>query len=115
MVSTHPVAVAVLRPWSQIAARQIALAERAHRTAFPECPVLGFDIVRDVETGELFVLESHTQGSWLVSGNVGRKMEADNQVDFEGQFGAFEKAAGILARVALALLHGCPFPLAQSF
>jgi hypothetical protein len=78
----------------------IALAERAHRTAFPDCPVLGFDIVRDVETRELFVLESHTQGSWLFSGDIGRKMQADNQIDFAGQFGAFEKAAAILARVA---------------
>jgi hypothetical protein len=78
----------------------IALAERAHRTAFPECPVLGFDIVRDVETGEVFVLESHPQGSWLFSGEVGRKIQADNQIDFAGQFGAFEKASGILARLA---------------
>jgi hypothetical protein len=78
----------------------IALAERAHRAAFPECPVLGFDIVRDFETGELFVLESHTQGSWLFSGDIGRQIQADNRIDFAGQFGAFEKAAGILARVA---------------
>jgi hypothetical protein len=78
----------------------IALAERAHRTAFPECPVLGFDIVRDVDTGELFVLESHPQGSWLFSGDVGRQMQADNHIDFAGQFGALEKAAAILARVA---------------
>ncbi len=90
----------------------IALAERAHRTAFPECPVLGFDIVRDVETGELFVLESHTQGSWMFSGDTGRNMQADNRVDFAGQFGAFEKAAVILARVAPKLAaRSMPFSL----
>jgi hypothetical protein len=90
----------------------IALAERAHRIAFPECPVLGFDIVRDVETGEVFVLESHTQGSWLFSGDVGRKMQADNHIDFAGQFGAFEKAAGVLARAARRLAaRSMPLPL----
>lgn len=78
----------------------IALAERAHRTAFPECPALGFDIVRDIETGELFVLECHTQGSWLFSGDIGQQIQADNRVDFAGQFGAFEKAAVVLTRVA---------------
>jgi hypothetical protein len=91
----------------------IALAERAHRAAFAECPVLGFDIVRDVETGQLFVLESHPQGSWLFSSDVGRKIQAENHIDFAGQFGAFEKAAGILARVAPRLAaRSMPFPLA---
>ncbi len=86
----------------------IALAERGHRAAFPECPVLGLDIVRDAETGDLFVLESHPQGSWLFSGATGRKIQTDNRLDFKAQFDALAKAAGILARAAPRLASRSP-------
>ncbi len=76
----------------------IALAERAHRVAFQDVPVLAFDIIRDVETGELFVLECHAKGTWLFSADVGLSMQAANNVDFESQFDLIEKSARILAR-----------------
>jgi hypothetical protein len=40
----------------------ILLGERAHR-AFPECPVLGVDIVRDIHSGQLYVLEVNPHGA----------------------------------------------------
>lgn len=76
----------------------IALAERAHRTAYPECPTLGFDIIRDAETGKLYALESHPQGSWSFSTDLCSNMKDAHGIDLEQQFGAFEKAASILAR-----------------
>lgn len=76
----------------------IALAERAHR-AFPEQPLLGTDIVRDADNGELFVIECNPRGdAWLISSDMGRMIEQANGLDFAGQFGALELAAGVLIR-----------------
>lgn len=76
----------------------IALAERAHRAAFQDFPVLAFDIIRDAETGELFVLECHAHGTWLFSSEAVRGIQAANNIDFESQFDLIEKSARILAR-----------------
>lgn len=76
----------------------IDLAEQAHRSAFPELATLAFDIVRDAETGELFILESHPYGHWMFCSERGRQIEAANGVSFEAQFDAIAKSAGILAR-----------------
>jgi len=78
----------------------IALAERAHRQAFPDIPVLAFDIIRDFETASLYVLECHAGGSWMFTGDAGLAIEAANRIDFRKQFGAIEKAAAIIAREA---------------
>jgi glutathione synthase/RimK-type ligase-like ATP-grasp enzyme len=76
----------------------IALAERTHREAFDEFPLLSVDIVRDADTGELFVLEAHTRGGWMFSRPDGLSIQADNKINFESQFDGIEKAAQILAR-----------------
>jgi hypothetical protein len=77
----------------------IALAERTHREAFAEFPLLTIDIVRDADSGELFVLEAHTRGhGWLFSRPVDLSIQADNSIDFESQFDGIEKSAQILAR-----------------
>ncbi|MEH6814791.1 MAG: ATP-grasp domain-containing protein, partial [Motiliproteus sp.] len=56
----------------------IALAEKAHQ-AFPEQPLLGTDIIRDAETGELYVLETNPRGdAWLISSDMGKMIEAAN-------------------------------------
>lgn len=74
----------------------IALAERAH-TAFAGQPLLGTDIVRDVESGELFVLETNPRGdAWLMSSDTGRSIQADNGIDFAAQFGALDIAVEAL-------------------
>jgi hypothetical protein len=76
----------------------IELAERAHREAFRNVPVLAFDIIRDAETGLLYVLECHPNGTWMFSADVGLAIEAHNNIDFKRQFDAISKAAKILAR-----------------
>lgn len=74
----------------------IALAERAH-TAFSDQPLLGTDIVRDADSGELSVLETNPRGdAWLMSSETGISIQRDNQIDFMGQFGALEIAAEVL-------------------
>lgn len=75
----------------------IAFAARAHRAAFPEIPVLSFDIIRDAESGDLYVLECHPHGSWMFTADMGREIETANGIDFRKQFGATERAARILA------------------
>ena len=74
----------------------IALAERAH-TAFTDQPLLGTDIVRDVETGELHVLETNPRGdAWLMSSITGNSIQVDNGIDFTNQFSALDVAADVL-------------------
>ncbi|MCW8886189.1 MAG: ATP-grasp domain-containing protein [Motiliproteus sp.] len=74
----------------------IALAEKAHQ-AFPDQPVLGTDIIRDAETGELYVLETNPRGdAWLISSDMGRMIESANGLNFTEQFGALDIAAKVL-------------------
>lgn len=81
----------------------IALAERTH-AAFAEQPLLGTDIVRDVESGELFVLETNPRGdAWLMSSDTGVSIQADNGIDFAGQFGALDLAVEVLIENTRAL------------
>jgi len=76
----------------------IELARQAHR-AFPGQPLLGTDIVRDADTGELFVIECNPRGdAWLISSVMGRMIEQANELDFAGQFGALEIATEALIR-----------------
>jgi hypothetical protein len=76
----------------------IALAERTHRLAFPQCPTLGHDIVRDAETGALFVLETQPQGSWEFTSPTGQLIQAANGFDYETFFDLTENSARIIAR-----------------
>lgn len=76
----------------------IALAERAH-AAFPDQPLLGTDIVRDADTGELFLIECNPRGdAWLISSVMGRLIEEANGLDFAAQFGALDIATETLCR-----------------
>lgn len=75
----------------------IALAERAH-AAFPDQPLLGTDIVRDADTGALYVIECNPRGdAWLISSVMGRLIEQANGLDFAAQFGALAIAAEVLS------------------
>ena len=74
----------------------ITLAEQAH-AAFPDQPLLGTDIVRDADTGKLYVIECNPRGdAWLFSSDMGRMIEAANGLDFAGQFGALVVATQAL-------------------
>ena len=71
----------------------IRLGERAH-TAFPDIPLLGFDIVREVPSGKLYVLEANAIGYvW----NFNSYQVANYGFSFEEQFDGVSKAAYILA------------------
>ena len=78
----------------------VELAQAAH-AAFPDQPLLGTDIVRDADTGALFVLECNPRGdAWLLSSDMGRRIEQANRVDFKAQLGALGVAAEVLSGVA---------------
>lgn len=72
------------------------LARRVHQ-AFPTIPVLGVDMVRDIETGQLYVIEVNAGGfTWHLSSTVGRKIQQDFSFDIDARFHAYERAAHIL-------------------
>lgn len=71
----------------------IELGESAH-AAFPEIPLLGFDIVRDACSEKLYVLEANAIGYvW----NFYLDQPADYGFSFEDQFDGIRKSAYILA------------------
>lgn len=76
----------------------IALAERASR-ALPLVPLLGIDVLRDADTGDLFVAELNSLGySWHFSSPAGLKFQAEFGFDLEAQFDGRRKAAGLLTQ-----------------
>ena len=74
----------------------IAIAEAAH-AAFPEQALLGHDVVRDHDTGDLFILECNPRGdTWLFSSYIGTEIQKENGIDFYAQFGGLSRIADIL-------------------
>jgi hypothetical protein len=77
----------------------LSLAERAH-AAVPRVPLLGVDILRDVETGKLFVVELNGLGyTWDFSSPTGLSLQAQFGFNLDAQLGGRRRAAGVLARV----------------
>ncbi|MEE8106061.1 MAG: ATP-grasp domain-containing protein [Planctomycetota bacterium] len=77
----------------------LALARRA-AAALPEIPLLGVDLVRDADTGEVFVIEVNPSGwTWHFSSHRGVSIQRDNNIDFDAQFGGLRRAAEALVRV----------------
>jgi hypothetical protein len=76
----------------------LELAERAH-AAFPNVPLLGVDILRDAESGQLFVVELNSLGyTWHFS-SPWREPHADFGLGLDAQFNGRRRAAAVLARV----------------
>jgi hypothetical protein len=74
----------------------IALGERAHE-AFPECPVLGIDIIRDIHSGRLYVLEVNSHGAvWHLSSPLAKTCDPEHVRELYGQFNALDRAADLL-------------------
>jgi hypothetical protein len=74
----------------------ISLGERAH-LAFPECPVLGVDIIREIHSGRLYVLEVNPHGAvWHFSSPLARKLDPQHICERYAQFNALDRAADIL-------------------
>jgi len=71
---------------------------RSAARAFPDIGLLGIDIVRDAETGQVAVLEVNAAGlTWAFTSPVGRAIQRDNNIDFESQFNGLRLAARVLA------------------
>ena len=74
----------------------IALAQRAH-AAFPHIPLLGVDIVRDADSGDLYVIEVNAVGyTWHFSSPRGIKIQREFGFRFEDQFDGRRKASRLL-------------------
>lgn len=77
----------------------IALAQRAH-AAFPDVPLLGVDVLRDVDSGRLYLIEVNSSGfTWHFSSPVGLGIQADSHFRLEHQFNGRALAAEVLAGV----------------
>ncbi len=77
----------------------IALSIRA-ASAFPTLPVLGVDLLRDLTTGRLYVIEVNPSGQvWHLSSEIGRKAQCQAGVDYYSQFGALDVIADALIDV----------------
>lgn len=71
----------------------LALAERAARV-FPDIPLLGVDILRDADSGQLHVVEVNSRGGcWGFSSRKATAMQQILGRPFESQFDAFARAA----------------------
>lgn len=76
----------------------VSLCEQAHRMAFPDVPLLGSDVIRDADTGKLYILECHAHGPvWPFSTSRGLGIQRKNGLDFASQYDALRKCAEILA------------------
>lgn len=79
------------------------LAERAH-AAFPRVPLLGFDIVREIPTGRLFVLEANSLGyTWDFTSPSGLSLQSEFSFDLAAQLDGRRRAAAALARACAKL------------
>jgi ATP-grasp domain len=75
----------------------IALGEQA-ASAFPACPVLGIDVVRNLETNKLYVLEVNPAGRvWHFSSPLAmNRFTPEYRADLYAQFGALDRIAELL-------------------
>lgn len=79
----------------------IHLARRAHQ-AFPDIPLLGFDIIRDYKTRQLFVLEANAFGrTFLLAEEDSKRHFNEFGFDLHAQFGGIKAVArGLMRRLA---------------
>jgi glutathione synthase/RimK-type ligase-like ATP-grasp enzyme len=76
----------------------LELAAKSHKAAFPDIPLLSFDIVRDRDSGNLYVLETNPDGGGtFFSNRLATKVQRDNNVAFVKQFDGLELMAQILS------------------
>ena len=81
----------------------IQLAESAH-AALPDHPLLGVDILRDAESGRLYVLELNTVGwTWHFSTPDAKRVARETGGDPYAQMNGLERAARVLVKKAREL------------
>ena len=80
-------------------AEMMEIAKAAHRAAFPDIPLLNFDIVKDIETGEIAILECHPRyPNWPFSGANHISVQKANGIDYDSQFDAMPTIGRAIAR-----------------
>lgn len=81
----------------------IELASSVH-AKLPHLPVMGIDIIREKDTGLLFVLEYNSGGGvWHLSSNHGLKHQHDFRLDYYRQFNALGTIADALIKATRSL------------
>lgn len=74
----------------------ISLGQNAHR-AFPECPLIGVDIIRESQSGRLYVLEVNPHGNvWHFSSPFAKNLDPEYVRERYAQFSALDLAADLL-------------------
>jgi hypothetical protein len=74
----------------------IEFGKRAH-AAFPECAVLGVDVIRETGTGKLYALEVNPEGrTWHFSSRLGKTFTPEHSRDLYAQFSALDRVAQLL-------------------
>jgi hypothetical protein len=74
----------------------ISLGERAHE-AFPECAILSVDIIRENQSGRLYLLEVNPVGiAWNFSSRLAMKIDPEHNRERYAQFNALDCAADLL-------------------
>ena len=74
----------------------ISLGERTHE-AFPECAVLGVDIIRERQSGRLYVLEVNPHGVvWHLSSPLAKTFDPKHVRERYAQFNALDRVADLL-------------------
>ncbi|HKY95227.1 MAG TPA: hypothetical protein VJL84_07965 [Kiloniellales bacterium] len=68
------------------------LARRVH-ALLPEVPTIGCDILRERDTGKLWIAEINQSGVWAFSSPSGIAIQARRGLDLYQQFGALDRAA----------------------
>ena len=77
----------------------IEIAKATHRSAFPDVPLLNFDMVKDIETGEIAVLECHPRyPNWPFSAANHASLQHANGIDYDSQFDAMPTIGRAIAR-----------------
>ena len=76
------------------------LARLTHE-AFPTVPILGVDIIRDHDSGRLYVIEANSMGdTFHLTSDTGRKISRESNFDWTAQFGGARAIArGIYNRM----------------
>lgn len=85
------------------AARLIADADvlelgRQVHGLLPEVPTIGCDVLRDRDTGKLWLAEINQSSVWALSSPVGIAFQSKRGLDLYAQFGALDRAAEAMVR-----------------
>lgn len=72
----------------------VELAERTHRSVFPEIATMGVDLIRHAATGKLYVVECNMRGfGFLLNSEEGIQIQQKFGLDFYDQFGGLDLIA----------------------